>query len=541
MSSSSQHTKYIFITGGVVSSLGKGIISASIGALLETRGLKVVLSKADPYINVDPGTMSPIQHGEVFVTADGAETDLDIGHYERFTRASLSRANSFSAGQVYDDVLTKERRGDYLGKTVQVVPHITGQIKNKIYQASAGADISIVEIGGTVGDIEGLPFIETIRQIRYELGPENVMSIHLTLVPYIGAAKELKTKPTQHSVKELRSIGIQPDMLICRADREVPEDLLNKIALFCNIKQNQVFELRDLDSIYRAPVVLSEQGVDQIIVDHLNIWTRKPDLAEWKWISERIDAPETNVKVAVVGKYTDVVDSYKSVSEALTHAGFANKTSVHVDLIDAKGITADNVATKLSECEALVIPGGFGESGILGKLEAIKFARIHKLPFLGICLGMQLAAIEFARNHLGISSANSQEFEERGENLVVHLMEDQIAKAQKGGTMRLGACPCIVMKDSKAFHAYGTVEIKERHRHRYEFNNRFIDAFLEGGMLFSGKSPDGKLVEILELADHPWFVACQFHPELQSRPMQGHPLFIELIGSAIALRALTGG
>lgn len=538
MSSNNHHTKYIFITGGVVSSLGKGIISASVGALLETRGLKVSLSKVDPYINVDPGTMSPTQHGEVFVTDDGAETDLDIGHYERFTRASLGRANSFSAGQVYDEVLGKERKGSYLGKTVQVVPHITNQIKENIYKASVGSDISIIEVGGTVGDIEGLPFIETIRQVRYELGQENVLCLHLTLVPYIGAARELKTKPTQHSVKELRSIGIQPDILICRADRPIPKDLKDKIAVFCNIKQNQVLEAIDMDSIYRVPLVLSKQNLDRIIVDHLNIWTRKPDLKEWEWISERLDNPIGELKVGIVGKYTDVADSYKSIYESLVHAGLANNVTVHSELIDARNLKEKSQSLEdLKAYDAIVVPGGFGEGGVQGKILAIQHARIHQTPFLGICLGMQLAAVEFARNVLNLPDASSGEFNPSGTTQVIHLMEEQLKVSQKGGTMRLGAYPCVLLEGSLAHKAYsGESEISERHRHRYEFNNKYVEVFEAAGMNLSGRSPDNRFIEILEIVHHPWFVGCQFHPELKSKPMEGHPLFVNFIKKAHSLK-----
>lgn len=533
MSTKNRHTKFIFITGGVVSSLGKGIVSACTGALLETRGLKVVLSKADPYINIDPGTMSPVQHGEVFVTRDGAETDLDIGHYERFTRASLNRFNSFSAGKVYDEVLSRERKGDYLGTTVQVVPHITDQIKANIFKASEGADISIVEIGGTVGDIESLPFLETIRQIRYELGSQSVLCIHLTLVPYIAAAQELKTKPTQHSVKELRSIGIQPDILLCRADREVPEELRNKIAVFCNVKRTHVFEARDVDSIYNLPLVLHEQGLDQIIVDSLNIWTRKPDLREWMLIRERLKNPKKVCSIGVVGKYTNVVDAYKSISEALIHAGIANEAQVNVEFIDAVGINEENVESQLSKFDGIIIPGGFGERGIEGKILSITYARKKSVPFLGICLGMQLALIEFARNVLGLKEANSVEFQENTKHPIIHLMDDQARVTQKGATMRLGEYPCALKADTKVQKAYAKKSIQERHRHRYEFNNVYKEQCEQNGVVFSGIYQEGNLVEIIELKDHLWFVGCQFHPELKSRPMEAHPLFNHLVKATL--------
>lgn len=526
------HTKYIFVTGGVVSSLGKGILAASIGALLETRGLKVALSKADPYINIDPGTMSPVQHGEVFVTEDGAETDLDIGHYERFTRANLRHYNSFSSGQVYDQVLGKERRGDYLGTTVQVVPHITLQIKENIYKASVGSDVSIIEIGGTVGDIESLPYLETIRQIRYELGAQNVLCIHLTLVPYIKAAKELKTKPTQHSVKELRSIGIQTDFIVCRADREVPIEVRKKIALFCNVHADHVFQACDVDSIYKIPMILHEQNLDQIIVEHLNIWTRNPDLGEWKFIVERLENPQGKVVVGVVGKYTDVVDSYKSIEEALIHSGISNNVKVEIQYIDAKDVNPKSVQNFLAKVDGIIVPGGFGERGIQGKMIAIEYARVNQIPFLGICLGLQLASIEFARNVLGLKDANSLEFSPDSKQLVIHLMEEQKSVTEKGGTMRLGSYPCVVQSDTKAWYAYQAKEIFERHRHRYEFNNQFRNLFIDNGVSFSGLSPDKQLVEIFELTKHPWFVACQFHPELKSKPMESHPLFKAFINAA---------
>ncbi|HYX34334.1 MAG TPA: CTP synthase [Oligoflexus sp.] len=526
-------TKYIFVTGGVVSSLGKGIVAASIGALLESRGLRVSMTKVDPYLNVDPGTMSPFQHGEVFVTDDGAETDLDIGHYERFTSASLTRLNSFSTGQVYDRVLSKERRGDYLGGTVQVIPHVTDLIKENIYASAEGADVGIVEIGGTVGDIESLPFLEAIRQIRYDLGEENVLYIHLTLVPYIGAAHELKTKPTQHSVKDLRQIGIQPHILVCRADRPVPQDLREKIGLFCNVKPERVIDSCDLDSIYKVPLYLHNQGLDQIIVDILNIWTRNPDLGEWHRIEEALNKPRATVNVGIVGKYVDVIDSYKSISESLIHAGISNHSQVEVTYFDAATLHSGNVAEKLRGLDGVIIPGGFGNRGIEGKIAAIEYLRENKVPFLGICLGMQLAAIEFARNVLKLPDADSQEFNPKSANQVIHLMEDQKSVTDMGGTMRLGAYPCQLASGSRAAAAYETAAISERHRHRYEFNNDFRDAFAGRGMRFSGLSPDGRLVEMIELENHPWYVACQFHPELKSKPMHPHPLFKDFVTAAL--------
>ncbi len=529
-----QRTKFIFVTGGVVSSLGKGIVGASAGALLETRGLKVSLTKADPYINIDPGTMSPHQHGEVFVTDDGAETDLDIGHYERFTHATLNRANSFSAGRVYDTVLSKERRGDYLGGTVQVIPHITDQIKEFMFSSAQGADIAIVEIGGTVGDIESLLFLEAIRQIRYDLGAENCLYIHLTLVPYIAAAKELKTKPTQHSVRDLRQIGIQPDILVCRSDRKIPGEQLKKIAQFCNVRPDRVFEALDADSIYRLPLLMNAQGFDQAIVDSLNIWTGAPDLSAWKRIVHNLDNPESSVRIAVVGKYVGVVDSYKSIIESLTHAGIANRAHVNIEFIDSDEITPTNAEERLKKYGGIIVPGGFGGRGIEGKISAIRWARESKTPFFGICLGMQVAAIEFARSVLNLNDAHSQEFSPQAQNQIIHLMDSQKEVVSKGGTMRLGSYPCHVKSGTKSYAAYGSSEIAERHRHRFEFNNDYRDAFTKAGIVFSGVSPDKTLVEIMEIPDHPWFVACQFHPELKSRPMNAHPLFREFVKASLS-------
>lgn len=526
-------TKFIFVTGGVVSSLGKGIVAASVGALLETRGLKVSMTKADPYINVDPGTMNPFQHGEVFVTDDGAETDLDLGHYERFTSARLRRVNSFSTGQVYDRVLSKERKGDYLGGTVQVIPHVTNEIKDFIFNASKGADVSIVEIGGTVGDIEGLPFLEAIRQIRYDLGEENVLFIHLTLVPFIKAAKELKTKPTQHSVKELRQLGIQPHILCCRTEEPISKELKRKIALTCDVKNECVIEVLDADSIYKVPKILNEQDLDQIIVDFLNIWTRSPNLNSWEDIWESIDKPSSECTIGVVGKYVDVIDSYKSINESIVHAGISNRAKVKVEYLDATTINDSNAASILGKYHGVIVPGGFGNRGVDGKISAIKYLRENNKPFLGICLGMQLAAVEFARNKVGIEDVDSQEFNENAKNLVIHLMEEQKGITKKGGTMRLGAYPCKVSSSSKAFFAYKQASISERHRHRYEFNNSYKEIFKENGMIFSGVSPDETLVEMMELEDHPWFVACQFHPELKSGPMRAHPLFRDFIAASL--------
>lgn len=527
-------TKYIFITGGVVSSIGKGLAAASIGALLETRGLLVGMTKMDPYINVDPGTMSPFQHGEVFVTDDGAETDLDLGHYQRFTKAQLGRKNSFTTGQVYDAVITKERKGEYLGGTVQVIPHITDQIKENVRRSAEGVDVAIVEVGGTIGDIESLPFLEAIRQFRIDVGKENALFVHITLVPYIKAAGELKTKPTQHSVKELRSIGLQPDILICRADQPMDQDVRGKISLFCNLERDSVFESLDTDNIYRMPLIYHEQGLDARIVDALGIWTRQPDLRGWQEIIDRLDKPKHVIRVGVVGKYLGVRDSYKSLYEALTHGGIAHEARIEVVGIDAEQITPATAPQLLRGLHGLIVPGGFGNRGIQGKINAIQFARESKLPFLGICLGMQLASIEFARNVLGITGATSEEFDKDAQHQVIHLMEHQLKVTRLGGSMRLGAWPCIVKHQTQTFAAYGVEKISERHRHRYEFHLDYRKQFEERGMIFSGMSPDDSLVEIIELSDHPWFVACQFHPELKSRPTGVHPLFRDFIGASLS-------
>lgn len=530
----SQHpVKYIFVTGGVVSSIGKGLAAASIGALLETRGLRVSMTKMDPYINVDPGTMSPFQHGEVFVTDDGAETDLDLGHYQRFTKANLAKRNSFTSGQVYDTVISKERRGDYLGGTVQVIPHITDQIKANIITASEGADVSIVEIGGTIGDIESLPFLEAIRQFRNDVGKENSIFIHVTLVPYIRAAGELKTKPTQHSVKELRSIGIQPDILICRADQPMAQDVRVKISTFCNLPKESVFEALDADSIYKMPIIYHEQRMDSRIVELLGIWTAQPNLDEWNRIIECIERPKHHLKIAVVGKYMGTRDSYKSVYEALTHAGIANESHVQIVGIDSEQLTSSNVKDILGEYDAILVPGGFGDRGVIGKMAAIQFARENDVPFFGICLGMQLACLEYARNVLGILDATSEEFDSNARNQIIHLMESQHGVGKKGGSMRLGAYDCLVRRNTKAFDAYHSDRVSERHRHRYEFNPTFRKRFEESGFLVSGESPDSTLVEMMELEKHIWFLACQAHPELKSRPIAPHPLFRDFIAAAL--------
>jgi len=529
-------TKFIFVTGGVVSSLGKGIASASIGALLESRGLTITLQKLDPYINVDPGTMSPFQHGEVFVTDDGAETDLDLGHYERFTTARLTKRNNFTTGQIYDAVITKERRGDYLGGTVQVIPHVTDEIKANILSMIDGVDVAIIEIGGTVGDIESLPFLEAIRQLRFDLGRENVLYVHLTLIPYISTAGELKTKPTQHSVNKLREIGIQPDILLCRTSRDLSPELKAKIALFGNVERDAVITAKDVDCIYEVPLVFHKEGLDDKIIKLLNIWTGSPRLEQWEKIARKIKNPKHEVTVGIVGKYANLQDSYKSLHEALVHGGFANDTRVNLVYIDSEEIEKNSAAALLKGIDAVLVPGGFGSRGVEGKISAIQYAREKKLPFFGICLGMQVAAIEIARNLCGLKDANSTEFNLDTPHPVIDMMLEQKGITSKGGTMRLGAYPCTLKKGTLAFRAYGKLEISERHRHRYEFNNSFMENMEKAGVVFSGLSPDGRLVEIMEYKNHPWFLGCQFHPEFKSRPMLPHPLFEEFIGAAVKNR-----
>jgi len=526
-------TKFIFVTGGVVSSLGKGIASASIAALLENRGLKVTIQKLDPYINVDPGTMSPFQHGEVFVTDDGAETDLDLGHYERFTTTRTAKVNNFTTGRIYESVIQKERRGDYLGRTVQVIPHITDEIKASIMEASPNVDVLIVEIGGTVGDIESLPFLEAIRQFKSDAGKENVLYIHLTLVPHIAAAGELKSKPTQHSVQKLREIGIQPDILICRCEQDVPKEIKAKIALFCNIDESAVFSAPDAVSIYDVPLIYNEQGLDEKIVEILNIWTRTPDLKEWRELKKLRESRAENVTIAIVGKYVHLVDSYKSLNEALRHGGFANKVVVNLKHVDSEQLESSDVAQVLKGVDGVLVPGGFGERGVEGKIKAIKYAREKKIPFFGICLGMQLAVVDFARNVCGLKEANSSEFNEKTPHAVIDIMQEQKAVTNKGATMRLGAYPCAIEKGSKAHQAYGEKEISERHRHRYEFNNAYTEKFKAKGLIISGTCPQNDLVEIVELDDHPWFLGCQFHPEFKSRPFEAHPLFAKFVSAAV--------
>lgn len=531
-------TKFIFVTGGVVSSLGKGLASASIGALMESRGLKVTILKMDPYINVDPGTMSPFQHGEVFVTDDGAETDLDLGHYERYVSTSMGRKNNCTTGQIYETVIAKERRGDYLGGTVQVIPHITDEIKRRIIAAAEGYDIAIGEVGGTVGDIEGLPFLEAIRQLAWDWGRENVLYVHLTLVPYITGGGELKTKPTQHSVKELTGLGIQPDILLCRTDRILDRNIKSKIAHFCNVKEESVITAKDVEWIYEVPLVFHEEGLDAQIVEKLHMWTGAPNLQKWEKILQVLNNPKATVKIAVVGKYMSLKESYKSLFEALVHGGIANETKVELECIEAEKVEEVGAQELLSQADGILVPGGFGDRGSEGKIEAIRYARENQIPFFGICLGMQMAVVEFARNVCGLAGANSSEFDGNTPHPVIHLMETQKAIDTKGGTMRLGAYPCILQEDSLAVKLYGRKKILERHRHRYEFNNEYIEPFTQKGMVLSGRSPDGKLVEIVELKDHAWFLGCQFHPEFKSRPMDAHPLFKGFIKAALQNRQI---
>ena len=537
-------TKYIFVTGGVLSSLGKGLASAAIGALLESRGLSVTIQKLDPYLNVDPGTMNPFQHGEVFVTDDGAETDLDLGHYERFTSAKLGKDNNFTTGKIYDAVITKERRGDYLGGTVQVIPHITDEIKSSVKLAATGVDVVIVEIGGTIGDIESLPFLEAIRQFKTDAGKENVIYIHLTLVPYIGTAGELKTKPTQHSVKELRSIGIQPDILLCRTDRYLSKEIKSKIALFCNVSQDAVITAKDVDCIYEVPLVFHKEGLDDKIVELLKIWTRAPILDAWEDFVEKFKSPRYSVNIAIVGKYVDLIESYKSLNEALYHGGVTNNCRSNLIFVDSETIDPDTCSGILSEADGILVPGGFGTRGIEGKICAARYARENKIPYFGICLGLHIAVIEFARNVLKLEGANSQEFDKLTPHPVIYLMlewfDEQLGITQKrdehsdkGGTMRLGAYPCNLNENTLASAAYGVKEISDRHRHRYEFNNQYKDQFIENGMVVSGISPSGELVEIIELKGHPWLLGCQFHPEFKSRPMDPHPLFRDFIKASL--------
>ncbi len=543
------NTKFIFVTGGVLSSLGKGLAAASIAALLKARGLRVSIQKLDPYINVDPGTMNPFQHGEVYVTDDGAETDLDLGHYERYLGRHLSQRNNYTSGRIYNTVITKERRGDYLGGTVQVIPHITDEIKSSILSlASDDLDVTLVEIGGTVGDIEGLPFLEAIRQLRADLGKDNVLYIHLTLVPYIKTAGEVKTKPTQHSVKELRSLGIQPDIILCRSEVELDEDIKRKISLFCNVDRDAVFTAIDVNHIYELPLTLYNEGVDQKIAILLRLAAKNPDLQEWKDLVYNLHNPSTRVTIAIVGKYVDLKEAYKSLHEALTHGGVANSAGINFMYVNSEEITRENVAARLAGADGILVPGGFGIRGVEGKIAAITHARENKIPFFGICLGMQCAVIEYARSVMKLEKANSEEFDLTTPDPVIYLMKEWFdfrkkcvqrrdMSSEKGGTMRLGAYPCVIEKDTKAFAAYGSAEVSERHRHRYEFNSSYQARFEEAGLTISGMSPDKSLVEIVEIKDHPWFLGCQFHPEFTSTPMNPHPLFREFIRAAVAGKA----
>ncbi|HVO25198.1 MAG TPA: CTP synthase [Candidatus Margulisiibacteriota bacterium] len=540
MAQEGKRTKFIFVTGGVVSSLGKGLASASIGALLESRNLKVTIFKMDPYINVDPGTMSPFQHGEVFVTDDGAETDLDLGHYERFLSSRMSQKNNFTTGQVYDRVIANERRGEYLGGTVQVIPHITDEIKRRILEAAEGFDVVIGEVGGTVGDIESLPFLEAIRQFRWDRGRENVLYIHLTLVPFISAAGEVKTKPTQHSVKELTGLGIQPDILLCRTERLLERKIKAKIAHFCNVDESSVITAKDVDCIYEVPLVFHEEGLDDRIVEKLNMWTGAPNLTKWAKVVQTIKHPRDTVRIAMVGKYVELTDSYKSLNEALVHGGVANECKVEVAYIDSEKIEQEGLPPALEHADGVLVPMGFGPRGTEGKIAAVRYAREEKVPFLGICFGLQMAVIEYARHVCGLDGANSSEVNEQTPHPVVHLMHEQRDVERKGGTMRLGAYACILREDSLAFRLYGKRKISERHRHRYEVNNAYRATLAEHGLVLSGLSPDESLVEMIELADHPFFLASQFHPEFKSRPLDCHPMFKGFIRAALQHKTEAG-
>ncbi len=539
-----ENTKYIFVTGGVLSSLGKGLASAAIGMLLESRGLTVTIQKLDPYINVDPGTMNPFQHGEVFVTDDGAETDLDLGHYERFTHAKLGKNNNFTTGKIYHQVITKERKGEYLGGTVQVIPHITDEIKKSISLVSNNTDVVIVEIGGTIGDIESLPFLEAIRQFRTDAGSSNVIYIHLTLVPYIKTACEVKTKPTQHSVKELRSIGIQPDILLCRTESYLSQEIKNKIALFCNVDTDAVFTAKDVDCIYEVPLVYNKEGLGDKILKKLNVWARAPRLDDWREMVEKYKNPRFCVNIAIVGKYVDLTESYKSLNEALAHGGISNDARVNLNFVDSTTLTQENVVEILSKTDGVLVPGGFGSRGIEGKILAAQYARENRVPYFGICLGMHMAVVEVARNLAGMEDANGEEFDADTPFPVIYLLkewydeqtkqvETRDERSDKGGTMRLGAYPCQLNPDTFAMKAYKTENISERHRHRFEFNNEYKDRLVEAGLIISGTSPDHELVEIVELADHPWYLGCQFHPEFKSKPSNPHPLFKDFIKASL--------
>ncbi|MGQ9688869.1 MAG: CTP synthase [Desulfobaccales bacterium] len=543
-------TKIIFITGGVLSSLGKGVAAAAIGALLEARGLRVTFQKLDPYINVDPGTMNPFQHGEVFVTDDGAETDLDLGHYERFTTVTLGQAHNYTSGRIYYNVITKERRGDYLGGTVQVIPHITDEIKAAILSVTSQADVAIIEIGGTVGDIESLPFLEAIRQLKGDLGKQNVCYIHVTLVPYIKTAGEVKTKPTQHSVKELRSIGIQPDIILCRSDRLLPPEIKAKIALFCNVEPKSVITAQDVESIYEIPLCFHQEGLDERLIEVLNIWTGAPRLEAWERLVHALKHPKDQVEIGIIGKYVNLQESYKSLHEALVHGGLANEIKVSFNYIDAEAVEREGPGPLLSHLHGILVPGGFGVRGAEGKISTIRYARENKIPYLGLCFGMQLAVVEFARHVAGLVNAQSEEFNINPCDPVIYLMRQwydyrlnavvtRDQGSDLGGTMRLGAYPCVLTPGSLAAKAYGCLEISERHRHRYEFNNDYRERLVQAGLAITGTSPNGELVEIIEIPDHPWFLACQFHPEFKSRPQNPHPLFRDYVRACLAYKKMS--
>ena len=529
--------KYIFVTGGVVSSLGKGLAAASIGCLLEARGLRVNLMKFDPYLNVDPGTMSPFQHGEVFVTDDGAETDLDLGHYERFTHAKLTRDNNLTTGRIYEQIITKERRGDYLGKTVQVIPHVTNEIKNAMRKVAADTDVTIVEIGGTVGDIESLPFLEAIRQMRQDLGRENTLFVHVTLIPWIAAAQELKTKPTQHSVKEMLSIGIQPDILLCRTDRNVPREMRSKIALFCNVQEQAVIAAKDVASIYEVPLNFAHEGVDTLALKYLHIDAGDADLSRWQDVVERAYHPKDEVVIGIIGKYVEYEDSYKSLKEALVHGALAHNLKVRVIWVEAEGLEAEGYAKQLEGFDGILVPGGFGKRGVEGMLNAIRYARENNVPYFGICLGMQTACIEYARNVCGLAQANSGEFDPATPHRIIYKLRELTGVEEMGGTMRLGAWACVMEPDSLAAKAYGKTEISERHRHRYEFNREYEAVLTGAGLRLTGTTPDATYVEIVEIPTHPFFLACQFHPEFKSKPLEPHPLFRAFVGASYKNRA----
>jgi CTP synthase len=527
-------TKYIFVTGGVLSSLGKGLASASLGALLEARGLRITFLKLDPYLNIDPGTMNPFQHGEVYVTSDGAETDLDLGHYERFSHAKMGRTNNVTAGRIYDAVLSKERRGDYLGGTVQVIPHVTDEIKASIHEAAQGVDVLIVEVGGTVGDIESLPFLEAIRQVRADVGRDNVCYVHIALVPFVATAGELKTKPVQHSVKELRAVGISPDVILCRTDRFLPRSVKAKIGLFCDVDEDAVVTAKDCDSIYEVPLILHKEGLDEKITQVLNIWTGRPNLRPWEEIVARVANPEREVTILMVGKYVELTESYKSINEALFHAGFAHNARVRIEYVDSEKL--DDLS-RLAHADGVLVPHGFGSRGAEGKIAAVRYAREEKLPFLGICFGMHFSVIEFARNVAGLGGANSSEVDPKTPHPVIDLLPEQREVEEKGATMRLGDWPCVLAHGTRAHRAYGQERIAERHRHRYEFNPDYRERLEAAGLVCSGTSPDERLVEIVEVEDHPWFVACQFHPEFASTPFRPHPLFVDFVAAALRGRA----